>query len=235
MIRFYCYHRVNNFWIGAPLHSRVNLVHFKGCIWMVMKHTWWNWHAEPGTAYWNITCTWCKMGYFISYTGHNWAKYIWPIFLQIHKMFIIRSKHYQYLSFGETNSWDVNRNLIWHIVIWYSLVVHVLWRFLIWTSWNCWGQPWISEGNPTCWSVKLRNLSNKFLVDWNCTGIPQFWNLAYFQSWKYVHDVFMHLFAPLKDCEHLMVDFFWYSGAFLCQQTGLEQIIITYYCFAAIC
>ena len=22
--------------------------------WILMKHTWWNWHALPGTAYWNM-------------------------------------------------------------------------------------------------------------------------------------------------------------------------------------
>ena len=42
--------------------------------WILMKHTWWNWHAVPGTAYWNMGHTagiLCKIRiYFI--LRNNW-------------------------------------------------------------------------------------------------------------------------------------------------------------------
>ena len=42
--------------------------------WIFMKHTWWNWHAVPGTAYWNMghtAGTLRKIGiYFI--LRNNW-------------------------------------------------------------------------------------------------------------------------------------------------------------------
>ena len=64
MWQFYChnyvaliplYYMVIGSWTFSYVRSRVNLVHFKGVqLGPHMKHTWWNWHAVPGTAYWNM-------------------------------------------------------------------------------------------------------------------------------------------------------------------------------------
>ena len=46
IVVLYCYHRVNIFLKGAPLHSRVNVVHFKGA--QLDRHETyiWNWHVN---------------------------------------------------------------------------------------------------------------------------------------------------------------------------------------------
>ena len=46
IVVLYCYYRVNIFLKGAPLHSRVNVVHFKGA--QLDRHETyiWNWHVN---------------------------------------------------------------------------------------------------------------------------------------------------------------------------------------------
>ena len=55
IILYCCNQRLKFFPIITSVHSWVNPVHFKGAQLVCLKHTWWNWHAVPGTAYWNMT------------------------------------------------------------------------------------------------------------------------------------------------------------------------------------
>ena len=89
----YRYRVVNIFLNGTHVRSRVNLVHFKLNNWILMKHTWWNWHAVPGTAYWNMghtAGTLLKIGiYFI--LRNNWHIDIpW----NVSKIFLFFSVHH---------------------------------------------------------------------------------------------------------------------------------------------
>ena len=93
----YGYRVVNNFLNGTHVRSRVNLVHFKGAQFDLMKHTWWNLRTVPGTAYWNMghtAGTSRKIGiYFI--LRSNWhidvlwyisKIFYWISFFSVHHM-----------------------------------------------------------------------------------------------------------------------------------------------------
>ena len=41
-------------WMEPMCAAELTWYTFKVHNWIFMKHTWWNWHAVPGTAYWNI-------------------------------------------------------------------------------------------------------------------------------------------------------------------------------------
>ena len=67
--------------------------------WILMKHTWWNWHAVPGTAYWNMehtTGTLRKIG-ICSILRNNWHTDVpWNI-----------SKIIEYLFFCSTHGFNI--------------------------------------------------------------------------------------------------------------------------------
>ena len=41
-------------WMEPMCAAELTWYTLKVYSWILMKHTWWNWHAVPGTAYWNI-------------------------------------------------------------------------------------------------------------------------------------------------------------------------------------
>ena len=111
--------------------------------WVLMKHTWWNWHAVPGTAYWNMghtAGTLRKIGiYFIS--RNNWHMDVpW----NISKLF------YWIYFFCSTHGYDIELYGIFvylaivHIANWCTWLAHTLWKGLIWNYKNGWAQPWLS-------------------------------------------------------------------------------------------
>ena len=83
--------------------------------WIPMKHTWWNWHAVPGTAYWNMghtAGTLRKIGiYFI--LRNNWHI---DVTWNISKIF------YWIFFFCSTHSFDIE---------WYDILYSILCKFYI--------------------------------------------------------------------------------------------------------
>ena len=73
--------------------------------WIIMKHTWWNWHAVPGTAYWNMghtAGTLRKIGIYLI-LRNNWHIDVpWNI-----------SKIFYWVSFFLFNTW------FWYWIVWY--------------------------------------------------------------------------------------------------------------------
>ena len=116
--------------------------------WILMKHTWWNWHAVLGTAYLNMghtAGTLRKIGiYFI--LRNNWHIDVpW----NISKIF------YCVYIFFLFNTW-FRYWIVWHFVYYIMQIVHIvnwctwlghtLCKGLIWNYKNCWAQPWLSFG-----------------------------------------------------------------------------------------
>ena len=111
-----------------------------------MKHTWWNWHAVPGTAYWNMGHTAGTLRkiwiYFI--LRNNWHKDDpWNI-----------SKIFCWISFFfcSAHGFDIE---LYDILYGISCKLYILWiGVLDWhihcvRVWyeivkNCWAQPWLS-------------------------------------------------------------------------------------------
>ena len=96
--------------------------------WIVMKHTWWNWHAVPGTAYWNMghtAGTLRKIGiYFI--LRNNWHIDVpW----NISKIFI------EYLFFSVQHMVSILNCIIFCIVYYanctYSELVYLIKTYIV--------------------------------------------------------------------------------------------------------
>ena len=116
--------------------------------WVLVKHIWWNWHAVPGTAYWNMghtTGTLRKIGiYFI--LRNNWHIDVpWNI-----------SKIFYWISFFFCSThgfgielYDILYSVFYKLYIivnWCTWLAHTLCRVLLWNYKNCWAQPWLSFG-----------------------------------------------------------------------------------------
>ena len=115
--------------------------------WSLMKHTWWNWRAVPGTSYLNMghtAGTLRKIGiYFI--LRNNWHIDVpWNIY-----------KIFYWIYFFLFNTW-LRYRIVWyfvqyiiqtvHIANWCTWLAHTLCKGLIWNYKNCWAQPWLSFG-----------------------------------------------------------------------------------------
>ena len=153
--------------------------------WSLMKHTWWNWHAVPGTAYWNMghtAGTLRKLGiYFI--LRNNWHIDVpWDI-----------SKIFYWISFFLFNTW-FRYWIVWYFVLYIMQIVHfanrctwlahTLWKGLIWNYKNCWVQPWLSFGilQALRWS-EVENVSVFFFFFFFLLMqdfVLKFWNMRYF-------------------------------------------------------
>ena len=91
-----------------------------------MKHTWWNWHAEPGTAYWNI-----------GHTAGTLSKYGCILFWKIIEMYMCPMKYF----------WNILLNIFFSVqhlvsifnsmifcIVYYANFAYWEWVFLIGTN-----------------------------------------------------------------------------------------------------
>ena len=94
-------------WMEPMCAAELTWYSLKVYNWILMKHTWWNWHAVPGTAYWNMghtAGTLRKIGiYFI--LRNNWHIDVpWNI-----------SKIFYWMSFFLFNTW-FQYWIVWYFV-----------------------------------------------------------------------------------------------------------------------
>ena len=146
--------------------------------WSLMKHTWWNWHAVPGTAYWNMrhtAGTLRKIGiYFI--LRNNWRIDVpWNI-----------SKIFYWISFFLFNTW-FQYWIVWYFEKYFANCTYCKLVYLIGT--------YIVQG----FDMKLLKLLSTALTfirilqalwwSWECIRyfflliqdfVLQFWNMHYF-------------------------------------------------------
>ena len=132
--------------------------------WILMKHTWWNWHAVPVTAYWNMgyrAGTLRKIGiYFI-------LRNYWHIDVPCNI-----SKIFNWIFFFLLNTW-FRYWIVWyfgkyimqivHIANWCTWLAHTLCKGLIWNHKNRWAQPWLSLGFCKRFN-EVENVSGNFFL-----------------------------------------------------------------------
>ena len=107
--------------------------------WVLMKHTWWNWHAVPGTAYWNMghaAGTLRKIGiYFI--WRNNWHIDVpWNI-----------SKIFYWISFFSVQHMVSILNCMIFCIDYHANCTYCELMYLIGTYWHC-ARVWY-------WSMKI--------------------------------------------------------------------------------
>ena len=133
--------------------------------WILMKHTWWNWHAVPGTAYWNMghtAGTLRKIGtYFI--LRNNWHIDVpWNILRIFYWISFFCSTHGFDIEFV-----DILYSILCKLYILRIGVLdwHVHCKGLIWNYKKCWAQPLLSFGilQTRRWSWECIRY---FFVDW---------------------------------------------------------------------
>ena len=85
--------------------------------WILMKHTWWNWHAVPGTAYWNMGHT---AGTLRKIGIHFILRYNWHIDVPWNI-----SNIFYWISFFLFNTW-FGYWIVWNL---YSILckLYILW------------------------------------------------------------------------------------------------------------
>ena len=114
--------------------------------WILMKHTWWNWHAVPGTAHWTMghtAGTLRKIGIYFIFINNWHIDVPWNI-----------SKMIYWISFFSVQFMVSILNCmlfciiyisqIVHIAKWCTWLAHTLCKGLIWNYKNCWARPWLS-------------------------------------------------------------------------------------------
>ena len=151
-----------------------------------MKHTWWNWHAVLGTAYWNMghtAGTLRKIGiYFI--LRNNWhidvpwnisKIFYWiTLFCVQHMVFNIELYDILYSILCKLYILRIGV-LDWHIT---------LCKGLIWNYKNCWAQPWLSFGILQAFQWSSECISYFFLTDTGFYGglFRTWWKKYYFAN-----------------------------------------------------
>ena len=134
--------------------------------WILMKHTWWNWHAVPGIAYWNMehtAGTLRKMGiYFI--LRNNWQIDVpWNISKIFYRISFFSVQHMVSILNCMIFLWYIMQ--IVHIANWCTWLAHTLCKGLIWNYENSWAQPWLHLGSCKCFN-EVENVSGNFSCDW---------------------------------------------------------------------
>ena len=64
--------------------------------WILMKHTWWNWHTVPGTAYWNMghtAGTLRKMGIYFVWRNNWHIDVPWNISKIFYRIYFFSVQH----------------------------------------------------------------------------------------------------------------------------------------------
>ena len=136
---------------------------------ILMKHTWWYWHAVPGTAYWNRGHT---AGMLRKYGCISYWEII-EIYMS-YEIFLTYFIEYFFSVQHMVSIFNCNANFAyWEWVIGRA---HTLCKCLKWNYKKCLAPPWLSFGilQVLQWNSQITFcwLIQKFVL--------KFWNLHYF-------------------------------------------------------
>ena len=137
--------------------------------WILMKRTWWNWHAVPGTAYWNMghtAGTLRKIGIYLMLRNNCHIDVPWNI-----------SKIFYRISFFfcSTHGFDIEL---------YNILYSILWKLYIQRigvhDWHI-GIFWlIQDFVLKSWNMHYFSFQPWLMILWWKINI----NSAYIQTWK---------------------------------------------------